>query len=359
MRAFPTPLRRSGIGAFAAARAVALAAGLTTAMLGSNPAVAQVSGHLSTFTAGAGNGRYAFPSRTPRNMSELLHGGGSPVDIVGELFLPPGSEAVPAVVLMHGSGGVYDALLDYWPKQFNAAGIAVFTLDRFGPRGVRGTTADQSLVPAAADVADAFAALRLLATHPRIDARRIALMGFSRGGTATLRTAVDRFITAQDLPAGLRYSAFVLAYSGGCVGTFRLRVRPGVFGPAPMLFIHGTADDYTPIEPCRDYAERVGNAGTPVEFLALNGAQHKFDSDDVQLHYVGRAQRTRAECPIEVDVDTFYAYDRGNGARLQGRAYEDAVKECHALGASVQGSNAARDQAAQATVAFLQKALAR
>ena len=94
------------------------------------------------------------------------------------------------MVLVHGSGGIYSAELDFWPKQFNAAGIAVFTLDMFGPRGVQSTFEDQSQVPFPADVADTFAALRLLATHPRIEAQRIAIMGFSRGGIAVLRASV-------------------------------------------------------------------------------------------------------------------------------------------------------------------------
>ena len=31
-----------------------------------------------------------------------------------------------------------------------------------------------------------------------------------------------------------------------------------------MLFLHGTADDYTPIQPCQDYADKIRAAGTPV-----------------------------------------------------------------------------------------------
>ena len=102
-------------------------------------------------------------SSYPKTLGELMQGnkGGETVNIVGHLFLPPGSDKVPAVVLVHGSGGIYNAELDYWPKQFNAAGIAVFTLDMFGPRGVQSTADDQSQVPFTADVADAFAALRL------------------------------------------------------------------------------------------------------------------------------------------------------------------------------------------------------
>lgn len=214
------------------------------------PVLAQAPEVLTTFAGAQPSGKYAFASWTPKTLAELGRGnqGGPTVNIVGNLFLPPGADKVPAVVLLHGSGGIYDAMLDFWPKQFNAAGFAVFALDMFGPRGVQSTADDQSAVPFAADVADAFAALRLLATHPRIDAQRIAVMGFSRGGTAALRTDVERVIAGQKLPDGLHYAAVVPVYGGGCTGIFRLVVKPGVFAKAPILFIHGDADDYTPID---------------------------------------------------------------------------------------------------------------
>ena len=337
-------------------RAFAAFAGFCAAFI----AYAQAPEVVTTFANGAPNGRYAFASWTPKVLAELMQGNktGETVNIVGHLFLPPGSDKVPAVVLLHGSGGIYSAELDYWPKQFNAAGIAVFTLDMFGPRGVQSTAEDQSQVPFTADVADAFAALRVLATHPRIDGQRIALMGFSRGGIATLRASVERIIGSQKLPDGLRYAAAIQTYSGGCAGVFRLVVKPGVFSKAPMLFIHGDADDYTPIGPCQDYADKIGKAGTPVEFVVLEGAQHKFDSDDPKRYYVRGATRTKADCPVEIDIDTLYAYDRTTGARLQGEAYTTALKNCAAVGATVEGSTRARDKAAQAAVGFLKKTFA-
>lgn len=265
---------------------------------------------------------------------------------------------MPAVVLVHGSGGIYSAELDYWPKQFNAAGIAVFTLDMFSPRGVQSTAEDQSQVPFTADVADAFSALGVVATHPRIDRQRIAIMGFSRGGTATLRASVEKIIAAQKLPDGLRFAAVIPTYAGGCAGVFRLVAKPGVFSKAPMLFIHGDADDYAPIGPCQDYADKIGRAGTPVEFVVIEGAQHKFDADDLKRYNLRGATRTKADCPLEIDIDTLYAYDRTNGARLQGEAYTTALKNCSAVGATVEGSTRARDKAAQAAVGFLKKTFA-
>ena len=323
---------------------------------------AQAQTLVSNFTDGQPNGVYAFASWTPKTLSELLKGNaqGESVNIRAHLFLPAGAERVPAVVLMHGSGGIYSAMLGYWPEQFNAAGFAVLPVDSFGPRGVKSTAEDQSQVPFAADVADAFAALKLLATHPRIDAGRIAIMGFSRGGITTWRAGVERVIAAQRLPGGLRFAAHVPVYSGGCVGEFRLIAKPGVFTKAPMLWIHGDNDDYAVMGPCQDYAERIGKAGTPVEFVVIPGARHKFDDDDTKRYNVRGAQITLEGCPVEIDIATFAAYDRFTGERLQGENYQAVLKKsCRGLGASVEGNRSLREKAAQAAVGFLRKVFAR
>ena len=314
---------------------------------------------VKDFKAGQPSGVYAFSTSTPLTFPELVKSGSGleNVNITGQLFLPKGNDKVPVVLLMHGSGGVYDALLDYWPKLLNANGIAAFALDRFGPRGVKSTAEDQSQVPFAADVADAFAALRLLASHPRIDASRIVIMGFSRGGLATWRTAVERVIAAQHLPNGLRFAAHIMMYSGGANGVFRLIVRPGVFSKAPELWIHGEADDYCPIGPCRDYAQQIGAAGTPVEFIALPGVYHKFDFEDQHRHVLPNVSRTLDDCPLEMDIDTLASYNHATGKRLSGADYQQAVKSCQTLGASVKGDKEARAKAGEAVVAFLRRVL--
>ena len=316
---------------------------------------------IADMSAGQPTGRYAFASSTPRGLPDLLKGPGQgePAQPVGHWFLPPGTERGPAVVLIHGSGGIYDAMLDFWPKQFNAAGIAVLAVDSFGPRGVKSTAEDQSQVPFAADVADAFAALKLVASHPRVDPARIAVMGFSRGGITAWRTAVQRIAASQQLPNGLRFAAHVPVYSGGCSGVFRLVVKLDVFSiKAPMLWVHGDADDYTPIGACRDYAERIAKTGTPVEFLTLEGAMHKFDQDDTRRTNVRGAQRTLETCPLELDIDTLITYDRNTGQRVSGEALQALTRQsCSAVGAHVQGDRAARDKAAQAILAFFRKTL--
>lgn len=337
-------------------------AAIALAASGLISAAAQAQTAVTDFSAGQPNGQYKFASWTPKTLPELIKGNAQNerTDVVGHLFLPKSNdkEKMPAVVLMHGSGGIYRAMTDYWPKQFNAAGIAVFAMDSFGPRGVKSTAEDQSQIPFAADVADVFAALKLLATHPRIDPKRIVIMGFSRGGITTWRAAAERVIASQNLPGGLRFAAHVPVYSGGCTGAFRLIVKPGTFSKAPMLWVHGDADDYTPLGPCQDYADKIGKAGTPVEFVVIKGARHKFDADDLKRTQIAGAQTTQANCPIEIDIDTLAAFDRTNGQRLQGEDFQAMLKKCGSRGASVEGNSAARETAAKAAVAFLRKALA-
>jgi len=321
------------------------------------PAPAWPQDTVADFSAGPPSGTYRFPSWTPKTLGELMKGneGGETVSVPGHLFLPQGADKAPAVVLMHGSGGIYRAMLDFWPRQFNAAGIAVLSVDSFGARGVKSTAEDQSLLPFAADSADAFAALRLLATHPRIDSKRIAIMGFSRGGITTWRAAVERIARSQKLPDGLRFAAFIPVYSGGCTGGLRLAVKPGVFSTAPMLWIHGESDDYTTIAGCREYADRIAKAGTPVEFLALEGTYHKFDAED-QVHFYGRGLvKALDNCPLEMDINDFAYYDRFTGQRLQGEAFQAAAKACMSRGATLEGNPRSRDKAAKAAVEFLRK----
>ena len=81
------------------------------------------------------------------------------------------------MVIAHGSGGILAGREDAWAARLNGLGIATFVVDSFAPRGLSSTARDQSRLSTMANLADALAALRLLATHPRIDPARIGVMG--------------------------------------------------------------------------------------------------------------------------------------------------------------------------------------
>ena len=105
---------------------------------------------------------------------------GQPVTISGELLLPKGEGRVPVVVLSHGGGGVGRAE-DTWARELRSQGVAVFVVDSFTGRGIKQFPPETQL-SRTGQVYNVYQALALLATHPRVDPARIALMGGSRGG---------------------------------------------------------------------------------------------------------------------------------------------------------------------------------
>ena len=93
---------------------------------------------------------------------------GKPTVIAGELRIPkPGTDKLPAVILVHGSGGV-SAATDRWAQEINSLGVAAFILDSFSGRGISNTVNDQSQLDSLAMLVDAYRALGILAQHPRL-----------------------------------------------------------------------------------------------------------------------------------------------------------------------------------------------
>jgi dienelactone hydrolase len=325
-------------------------------------AMAQNAIPLADFRSGPGSGLYSYASSTPATVMELIQASRPrpAATVQGELVLPPGAPAdakLPAVVLVHGSGGIYPEQITYWAKLLNDQGIAAFVIDIFNPRGVKSTGEDQSQVPFAADTADAFAALGMLASHPRIDPKRIAIMGFSRGGITAVRSGVVPIIKGS-APAGLRFAAHIAMYSGGCAGALSVTAKPGAFSPEPMLFVHGDADDYTYVSDCRSYAQRIAAAGTPAELVVLPGARHKFDVDNSRRINLPFNTKGKEGCPLEFDILDLKWRDRRSAEILS----QDQMKVlqsslCADKGATMEGDHKARDAAGAAAIAFLNKSL--
>src|SRR5438132_8343827 len=103
---------------------------------------------------------------------------GKAVSIAGELRFPRGASGrLPAVILLHGSGGINGGN-ELWAKHFNEMGIASFLLDSLSGRGLVSTSTDQALLGRLNMILDAYRAFDVLAAHPRIDGKRVAVIGF-------------------------------------------------------------------------------------------------------------------------------------------------------------------------------------
>lgn len=207
--------------------------------------------------------------------SQFLDGkaDGPEVAIAGELRIPRyGEDRFPAVILVHGSGGVASNVTD-WAVELNKLGLVVFILDSFTGRGIANTMADQSQVSPQAMLSDAYRALEILSKHPRVDPKRIAIMGFSKGAFASLYSSMQRF-NDSFAPRGLRFAAHI-AFYGGCETTY---IDDTKLTGAPVRLFHGLSDDYVPAAPCKGYVQRLKAAGADAEMFIYQGAHHAFDT---------------------------------------------------------------------------------
>ncbi|EHP39564.1 dienelactone hydrolase [Cupriavidus basilensis OR16] len=220
-------------------------------------------------------GRIEFASFTPKTMFDLARErrqNWAEQKVWGDLSLPKsGDDKVPAIVLMHGSGGV-EASMAQWVEAFNDIGVATFVVHVFASRGVKRTAEDQTLVPYAADLMDAFQALQLLASHPRIDATRIGIMGFSRGGSAAFQAAEEPLRRAV-IKSDLKFALHIPMYAG-CNQVY----WSAHLTKAPLLNLVGAEDDYSTAEPCERLAQRYADAGAQVRTIKYSGAAHSWDA---------------------------------------------------------------------------------
>ncbi|HUG36411.1 MAG TPA: dienelactone hydrolase family protein, partial [Candidatus Limnocylindrales bacterium] len=159
-----------------------------------------------------------------------------------------------------------------WAATLGAAGYATLVLDSFGGRGLTEVCSSAWSLTAFQRLPDAYGALRVLSTHPGIDARRIALMGFSHGGGLTLGAAT---VWARERYASggrARFRAFLPFYPS-CNGT-----APELDAISAPLRIHiGELDDWSPSVPCRERVAALRTRGYDADVTVYPGAHHAFD----------------------------------------------------------------------------------
>lgn len=216
----------------------------------------------------------------------------------GQLRLAKSSGRLPVVVLQHGSGGL-GPNVEMWTRELNKIGISTFALDGFTGRGLIELNTNQAMLGRLNFILDIYRALDLLANHFSVDPARIALMGFSRGGQATLYASLSRFHRLWN-KSGVEFAAYVPFYPD-CMTTY-LSDTDVVGGP--IRIFGGTQDDYNPIGACKAYVERLRAAGADVEVTEYPNASHAFDNPlGAQPAMVRPEFQSVRNCKIQEEAD--------------------------------------------------------
>jgi dienelactone hydrolase len=206
--------------------------------------------------------RFGSATLQPEPGKQPVAGGGA---IEGYLTKPKGDGPFPAVVLLHSCLGLPAAKKSI-ADQFARWGYVALFVDEFVTRGVKDTCAvDFKYGPS-----DAFGALLYLSKLPYVDAKRIAVVGYSQGADAVLQLASGRFASALSVPRGLDFKA-AAAFYPPCEN------QAGIELTIPTLILIGESDDVTPAADCRRLAKGQSALGSDFKLVVYPGAHHLFD----------------------------------------------------------------------------------
>ncbi|WP_367848904.1 dienelactone hydrolase family protein [Rhodoferax sp. WC2427] len=230
--------------------------------------------------AGGETGRIEYQSMTPKgrwDYARKIMKSTKQQIVWGDLLMPKDvAGKTPAVIFSHDSGGPSNTVREVWAPALTEAGYAVFIQDSFGPRGVNNTGSDSTLVPTSAQVADTMNALRMLSTHPKIDATRIYNMGSSRGGTVAFETAWPTWQDPVDTK-GVRFAGHIVLYPGMCNYRYRTDDRDKATAPILMLLSDPELDDSQDMSLCAKYADDLAKHGNDIQYKIYKGGYHGFD----------------------------------------------------------------------------------
>ena len=187
----------------------------------------------------------------------------------------------PAVVFMHGCGGLFargavQSREADWMARLTAAGYAVLMVDSFGPRGQGEmcTAAHQDVSIYAKRARDAYGALAFLQARPDIRPDRIAVIGWSQGGGTVLHTVGTPSYGRPMAMTQPDFRAAVAFYPAQCSD----RAESAVWTTAvPLLVLLGTDDVWIGAPACQRWLGGVSGRGAAVALQMYQGAAHDFD----------------------------------------------------------------------------------
>ena len=232
------------------------------------------------------------------------------------------NDARPAVVALHGCGGLYqrdgktfERRYTEYTQRLHAAGYHVLLPDSFGSRdsgpicAIRNARRKITAETRRADVIDA---VRWLARREEVDGRRVVLLGWSHGAMTALATVNAARPDAAQVGG-------TVAFYPGCRALLERPFRIA----SPLLLLLGEKDDWTPPARCRELVDRT------------------------------QREQPDADISMKTYADSYHGFDGTGPVRLR----TDVPNGIDPRGAHAGGNPAARVQSQQDMNEFLARVL--
>lgn len=148
---------------------------------------------------------------------------------------------------------------------------------------------------------DVFAAYEMLRQLPQVDAGRISVYGFSRGGIMALLAAMecpgmlaaviwngvsDMFLTYEERVDLRRMLRRIVGHPRKQAEAYRMRTPLYRIAEiaCPVLIIHGTEDQNVGVEHAHRLAKALERENKPYDFWLAKGASHLFAGQDMEVY---------------------------------------------------------------------------
>ncbi|GLP95114.1 dienelactone hydrolase family protein [Paraferrimonas sedimenticola] len=238
----------------------------------------------------APDGVVGFQSWNPKSGKDVMDGGANSVQQTsgGLLVLPPQASKdnpVPAVVILHGSGGDWTGRSVYLANRLAKHGIAGFAVDTFVARDLRSSDPYLERVKKASvytQMVDGLKALEALQQHPMIQGDKVAVTGFSLGAAASLYSMFEPVAEGVLGKEGPRFSAYASFYAGCSFDFEDFRVEG-----SPVLIMMGEADESMSIPKCEAFREKLEAHGVDTDLKVYAGAGHGWEQPYPQAFVEG------------------------------------------------------------------------
>ena len=176
--------------------------------------------------------------------------------ILGHLSRPDREGRFAAIVMLHGCSGIYPSDIR-WASQFVTWGYVVLVVDSLSPRSEFDVCKNPTtIISPHTRALDAYGALAYLRTLPFVNPLKIAIAGWSHGGTASLIAMNPADVTVQ---FEQRFKAVIAFYPYCLSGTVE----------SPSLILVGDSDEWAPHKQC----EGIGIS----ELVVYPDTYHGFD----------------------------------------------------------------------------------